>query len=89
MRIIVPALVALTAVVGGCANYRIYETELDVCSGGNGVITSATVRRSSGDPEVDAYAVEKVAPSLAYVGDQQVTCRPLTVEYRMTGEQAS
>ena len=89
MRIVVSALIALTAAVGGCANYKIYETELDVCSRANGVIGSATVRRSSGDPEVDAYAVKKVASSLAYVGSEQVTCRPLTVEYRALGEQAS
>jgi hypothetical protein len=89
MRIILPALIALAAASGGCANYKIYETELDVCSSGNGTVKSATVTRSSGDPKIDAYAMEKVAPSMVYQGSEAVTCRPLTVEYRMTGEQAS
>ena len=84
MRIIVPALIAFAA-VAGCANYKIYETELDVCSSGNGTVKSATVKRSSGDAQIDAYAVKKVAPSMVYQGTDQVTCRPLTVEYRMYG----
>ena len=88
MRITLPALFALAA-VAGCASYKIYETELDVCSSGNGTVKSAKVTRSSGDPKIDAYAVEKVAPSVVYQGTEQVTCRPLTVEYRMTGERAS
>ena len=89
MRVIVPALIALTAAAGGCANYKIYETQLDVCSSGNGTVKSATVTRSSGDPQIDAYAVEKVAPSIVYQGTEALTCRPLTVEYRATGEQTS
>ena len=86
MRIIVPALIALTAAAGGCANYKIYETQLDVCSSGNGTVKSATVTKSSGDAEVDAYAIKKVAPSMIYQGTENVTCRPLTVEYRMYGQ---
>jgi hypothetical protein len=88
MRIIVPALFAFAA-VAGCASYKIYETKLDVCSSGNGTVKSAKVTKSSGDPKIDAYAVEKVAPSVVYQGSEALTCRPLTVEYRMTGEQAS
>ena len=86
MRIIVPALIALTAAAGGCASYKIYETKLDVCSSGNGTVKSATVTESSGDPQIDAYAVKKVAPAVVYQGTEQVTCRPLTVEYRMYGQ---
>jgi hypothetical protein len=88
MRIILPALFAFAA-VAGCANYRIYETQLDVCSSGNGTVKSAKVTKSSGDPKIDAYAIEKVAPSVVYQGTEALTCRPLTVEYRMTGEQSS
>ena len=86
MRIVVLALIALTAAAGGCANYKIYETQLDVCSSGNGTVKSATVTKSSGDAEVDAYAIKKVAPSMVYQGTDDVTCRPLTVEYRMYGQ---
>ncbi len=86
MRVVLPAKIALAALAGGCANYKVYETGLEVCRGSNGSVRSATITRSSGDPEIDAYAVEKVAPSLAYAGSDEVTCRPLTVEYRVTGE---
>jgi hypothetical protein len=88
MRIILPALIlpALFAFasVAGCASYEIYETQLDVCSSGNGTVKSAKVTKSSGDPAIDAYALEKVAPAIVYQGSEALTCRPLTVEYRAT-----
>jgi hypothetical protein len=86
MRTVLPLLATLAAMAGGCASYRTYETGLDVCTDANGRVESARVVRPSGDPALDSHALEKVAPSIAYVGSPGVACRPLTVEHRVTGE---
>lgn len=78
------ALAALAAT--GCATQKIYETTLNVCSSGNGTVKSASVVKSSGDPAIDRNAVDKVTKGLVYAESADLTCRPVTVEHRVTGE---
>lgn len=75
-------------VVAGCATQRTFETVLDVCSSGNGTVKSATVVKSSGDPELDAHAV-KTSKDVVYAESSGLVCRPLTVEHRVAGEKAA
>jgi Gram-negative bacterial TonB protein C-terminal len=81
-------VLALAGALGGCITQKTYLTELDVCSSGNGTVKSAKVTKSSGDPVIDKHAVEQVGKQLVYTPTEQLTCKPLTVEYRVTGEQA-
>ncbi len=78
------AFAALAA--AGCATQKTYETVLDVCSSGNGTVKSAKVLKSSGDAELDQHALDKVSKSLVYEESTNLTCRPVAVEYRVTGE---
>jgi hypothetical protein len=78
------ALAALAA--AGCATQKTYETVLDVCSSGNGTVKSAKVLKSSGDAQIDQHAIEKVGTSMVYEESASLTCRPLTVEYKVAGE---
>jgi hypothetical protein len=78
-------VIALTALVSGCAITTTYETGLNVCSSGNGTVKSATVTKSSGDAAADKYAVEQVAMAAVYEPSERLVCRPLTVEHRVAG----
>ena len=87
MRMIIPALAVLSlAAAGGCATQKTYETVLNVCSSGNGTVKTATVVKSSGDAGIDQHAIDKVGKSMVYKATKDLTCKPLTVEYRVTGE---
>jgi hypothetical protein len=80
------AALALAAAASGCAVTKTYETVLDVCSSGNGTVKSVKVAKSSGDAEIDRHAVEKVGPSVVYQATDTLSCRPLVVEYKVSGE---
>jgi hypothetical protein len=86
MRLLVPAILLAGLLASACATQKTYATVLDVCSSGNGTVKSAKVVQSSGDAELDKYALEKVGPSMVYSESADVTCRPLTVEYKVGGE---
>jgi len=86
MRLLLPTILLAGLMVSACATQKTYATVLDVCSSGNGTVKSAKVLQSSGDPELDKYAVEKVGPSMVYTESSALTCRPLTVEYKVAGE---
>jgi len=89
MRMIVPVLAVIGLMAaGGCAIQKTYETVLNVCSSGNGTVKTATVTKSSGDPVIDQHAVDKVGKSMVYKPTQELSCKPLTVEYKVTGEAA-
>lgn len=89
MRMIIPAFAVLGLMAaGGCATQKTYETVLNVCSSGNGTVKTATVVKSSGDAQIDQHAVDKVGKSVVYKPTKDLTCQPLTVEYRVTGEAA-
>jgi TonB family protein len=89
MRMLVPALAVLGLMAaGGCATQKTYETVLNVCSSGNGTVKTASVVKSSGDPAVDQHAINTVAKSMVYEESSQLTCKPLTVEYKLTGQAA-
>ena len=89
MRIIIPALAVLGLMAaGGCATQKTYETVLNVCSSGNGTVKTASVLKSSGDAAVDQHAIDKIAKSMVYAESSQLTCKPLTVEYKLTGQAA-
>ena len=79
----IAALACLAA--AGCVTQRTYETVLDVCSSGNGTVKTATVVKTSGDAAVDAYAVKQVTGGMVYQESEQLVCRPLTVEHRVSG----
>lgn len=79
----VAALACLAA--AGCVTQRTYETVLDVCSSGNGTVKTAKVVKTSGDAAVDAYAVKQVTGGMVYQESEQLVCRPLTVEHRVSG----
>jgi hypothetical protein len=86
MQIVLPAIAALGILtVGACAVQRTYETVLNVCSSGNGAVKSANVLKSSGDPVLDQHAVDKVGKSMVYEESKSLSCKPLTVEYRVNG----
>lgn len=89
MRIIIPALAVagLAVALGGCASQKTYETALNVCSSGNGTVKTATVTKSSGDPAVDAKAVE-IGKAMVYEPTPNLSCKPLVVEHNLTGENA-
>lgn len=83
MRMMIPALAVLGLVAaGGCASQKIYETVLNVCSSGNGTVKTATVIKSSGDPHVDNYLKNQVANQAVYQPTKELSCKPMTVEYR-------
>lgn len=83
------SLIAFAALAAaGCATQKIYETTLNVCSSGNGTVKSASVVKSSGDAAIDRDAVDKVTKGLVYAESAGLTCRPVTVEHRVTGETA-
>jgi hypothetical protein len=88
MRIIIAALAVVGLMGGGCAMQKTYETVLNVCSSGNGTVKSASVLKSSGDAAIDKHAVEKVASAVVYQETEQLSCKPLTVEYKVAGETA-
>lgn len=79
----IAALACLAA--AGCVTQRTYETVLDVCSSGNGTVKTAKVVKTSGDAAVDAYAVKQVTVGMVYQESEQLVCRPLTVEHRVSG----
>jgi hypothetical protein len=79
----IAALACLAA--AGCVTQRTYETVLDVCSSGNGTVKTAKVVKTSGDAAVDAYAVKQVTGGMVYQESEQLVCRPLTVEHRVSG----
>ena len=85
MRLVVPAILLAGLMASACATQKTYATVLDVCSSGNGTVKSAKVVKSSGDAELDKYAIEKVGPSMVYTESAGLTCRPLTVEYKVAG----
>lgn len=90
MRILLPAVVALAATsLGGCAVVKTYQTQLDVCSGTDGMVQSAKVTKSSGDEQIDQHAISKVAPAMVYKEGSSVACHPVTVEYRLYGKDAN
>ena len=79
----IAALACLAA--AGCVTQRTYETVLDVCSSGNGTVKTAKVVKTSGDAAVDAFAVKQVTGGMVYQESEQLVCRPLTVEHRVSG----
>ena len=79
----IAALACLAA--AGCVTQRTYETVLDGCSSGNGTVKTAKVVKPSGDAAVDAYAVKQVTGGMVYQESEQLVCRPLTVEHRVSG----
>jgi hypothetical protein len=95
MRTFLPAIalavLVLTVLAGAsaCANFKTYQTQLNVCQSANGLGQSATITKSSGDPEVDAYALKQVPTAVAYAADASKPCHHLTVEYRSVGEKQS
>jgi hypothetical protein len=86
MRVVISAIVLAGLIASACAIQKTYQTVLDVCSSGNGTVKSAKVVKSSGDPELDKYALEKVGASMVYAETSNLTCKPLTVDYKVTGE---
>lgn len=86
MRLLLPAILLAGLLASACATQKTYATVLDVCSSGNGTVKSAKVVKSSGDPVLDKYALEKVGPSMVYTESASLTCKPLTVEYKVSGE---
>ena len=88
MRLVLSATALAGLLLAGCATQKTYETVLDVCSSGNGTVKTATVTKSSGDAELDKHAVEKVSKSLVYEESTGLNCRPVTVEYKVTGAEA-
>jgi hypothetical protein len=89
MRMMIPALAVLGLMAaGGCASQKTYETVLNVCSSGNGTVKTATVTKSSGDSVIDQHAIDKVAKSMVYEESSQLSCKPLTVEYKISGAAA-
>ncbi len=89
MRIITSALAVagLAAALGGCAMQKTYETVLNVCSSGNGTVKTATVTKSSGDPVIDAEAI-RAGKAMVYEATPDLSCKPLTVEHKVTGAAA-
>lgn len=86
---IIPALAVLGLIASaGCASQKTYETVLNVCSSGNGTVKSATVVKSSGDPNVDKNAIDKVGKQLVYQPTKDLSCKTMTVEHRLTGDNA-
>ena len=83
----IAALACLAA--AGCVTQKTYETVLDVCSSGNGTVKTAKVVKTSGDAEVDAYAIKQVTGGMVYQESEQLVCRPLTVEHRVAGSGGS
>ena len=86
MRLLMSAAALTALLAAGCATQKTYETVLDVCSSGNGTVKSAKVTKSSGDPVIDQHAIDKVSKSMVYEESSALTCRPLTVEYKVAGE---
>ena len=82
MRPVLPAILLAGLLVSACAHVNTYQTVLDVCSSGNGTVKSAKVVKSSGNAAADKIALEKVATAVVYKESANLTCRPLTVEYR-------
>lgn len=88
MRMIIPALALIgLAAAGGCATEKTFQTVLNVCSSGNGTVKSATVVKSSGDASIDQNALE-VGKAMVYEPTREMSCRPLTVDHKVTGEAA-
>lgn len=86
MRLLLSATALAGLLVAGCATQKSYQTVLDVCSSGNGTVKTAKVTKSSGDPVIDQYAIDKVSKSMVYEESSSLVCRPLTVDYKVTGE---
>jgi hypothetical protein len=49
-------------------------------------VKSVKVAKSSGDAQLDQHAVEKVGKQMVYEETAQLSCKPLTVEYKVYGE---